>query len=106
MEGLLSAIIAAVSTIIVGVLTFVGVIVTNNKANRDMAYKVEAANKDMMHQLETTQAKSDVKLETLTEEVRMHNNFARRVPVIEERLNGIDDKFKVVNHRLSDLEQK
>ena len=42
---------------------------------------------------------TDYKIDKLTEEVRLHNDFARRIPVIEERL-------KVVNHRLDDLENK
>lgn len=46
-----------------------------------------------------TQAVTETKLEELTREVRMHNNFAQRVPVIEEQL-------KVVNHRIDDLEKK
>ena len=40
----------------------------------------------------------DVKLDTLTEEVRKHNNFAQRIPVIEEQI-------KVANHRIDDLEK-
>ena len=44
-----------------------------------------------------TQAVTDTKLEELTREVREHNNFARRVPVLEEQI-------KVVNHRIADLE--
>ena len=45
-----------------------------------------------------TQAVTDTKLEELTREVREHNNFARRVPVLEEQI-------KVINHRIADLEQ-
>ena len=44
-----------------------------------------------------TQAVTDTKLEELTREVREHNNFARRVPILEEQM-------KVVNHRIADLE--
>ena len=44
-----------------------------------------------------TQAVTDTKLEELTREVREHNNFARRVPILEEQM-------KVANHRISDLE--
>lgn len=47
----------------------------------------------------TAQAVTDAKLEALTREVREHNNFARRVPVLEEQL-------KSVNHRLGDLERE
>lgn len=47
--------------------------------------------------LKISQAKTDVKIEELTREVRAHNNFAQRMPVVEE-------KIKVINHRLDDLE--
>lgn len=45
------------------------------------------------------QAVTDTKLDELTREVRKHNNFAERMPVIEEQM-------KVVNHRIKDLEEK
>ena len=44
-----------------------------------------------------TQAVTDTKLEELTREVREHNNFAKRMPVVEEQI-------KVINHRIEDLE--
>lgn len=47
--------------------------------------------------IRTSQAVTDTKLEELTREVREHNNFARRMPVVEEQI-------KVMNHRVSDLE--
>ena len=43
------------------------------------------------------QAVTETKLEELTREVREHNNFARRMPVVEEQI-------KVINHRIEDLE--
>lgn len=46
-----------------------------------------------------TQAVTETKIEELTREVREHNNFARRVPVVEEQI-------KVINHRLRDLEHE
>ena len=61
--------------LITGGITLVGVLVSNGKA----------------------QAGTDTKLEELTREVREHNNFARRVPVLEEQM-------KVANHRIQDLE--
>jgi len=51
------------------------------------------------HKLETAQAVTDTKLEELTREVRKHNNFAERMPVLEE-------KITVANHRIDDLEEK
>lgn len=48
--------------------------------------------------LRTAQAVTDEQLRQLTREVREHNNFARRMPVVEEQI-------KVINHRLEDLEK-
>lgn len=50
------------------------------------------------HKLELAQAVTDTKLEELTREVRRHNSFAERVPVLEEQI-------KVANHRIEDLER-
>ena len=61
--------------LIPGGVTLVGVLISNQKS----------------------QAVTDTKLEELTREVREHNNFARRVPVVEEQINFI-------NHRIEDLE--
>ena len=76
-----------VSTAITGVLSLLGVLFTNIASNR----KIE-------HKLETQQAVTDTKIEELTRVVRMHNNFAQRVPVLEEQM-------KVANHRIEDLEK-
>lgn len=76
------------SAVITGGLALVGVIVTNMQSNK----KVE-------QRIATAQAVTDCKLEELTREVREHNNFARRVPVVEEQI-------KVINHRLQDLEHE
>jgi predicted ribosomally synthesized peptide with SipW-like signal peptide len=50
------------------------------------------------HQIQTSQAVTDTKIDELTREVREHNGFARRMPVVEEQI-------KVINRRLSDLER-
>lgn len=84
----MDAIIAAVASIVVGGLSLAGVIITNNSSNR----KVEA-------KITTAQAVTDCKIDELTREVREHNNFARRMLVVEEQI-------KVINHRIQDLEQK
>ena len=68
METILSAVIA-------GAVTLIGVLIANSR----------------------NQAVTDTKLEELTREVREHNNFARRVPILEEQM-------KVANHRIADLE--
>ena len=79
MEGIIAAIIT-------GVLSLIGVVISNL-----------AANAKMTKELEKAQAVTDTKIEELTREVREHNNFAKRVPVLEE-------KAKVADHRISDLE--
>jgi len=57
----------------------------------------KASNREIQHKLETQQAVFETKLDSLTSEVREHNNFARRMPVVEEQI-------KVINHRIGDLE--
>ena len=64
-----------VTALLTGGLTLLGVIISNNKH----------------------QAVTDTKVDELTREVRDHNNFARRIPVVEEQI-------KVINHRIGDLE--
>ena len=79
---------AIVVSIISGVFTLAGtiisVIVGFSKASQKAAIQ---------------QAVTDTKLEALTEEVRKHNNFAARLPVVEEQII-------VANHRIADLEEK
>lgn len=58
-----------------------------------------ASSKDVAHKLDTQQAVFETKLDALTSEVREHNGFARRMPVVEEQI-------KVINHRLEDLEHE
>ena len=67
MESIISAILA-------GAVTLIGVLIANGKS----------------------QAVTEYKIEELTREVRRHNNFAERVPVMEEQM-------KVVNHRLAEI---
>ncbi len=66
-----------VCALITGGLTLMGVLIANSK----------------------TQAVTEAKLDELTREVREHNSFAQRVPVIEEQI-------KVINHRIQDLEHE
>lgn len=68
--------ISFAGSVIVGILTLLGVLASNSKS----------------------QAVTETKLEDLTREVREHNNFARRMPVVEEQI-------KVINHRIDDLEE-
>ena len=72
--------------LITGGLSLIGVIITGMVTAR----KNETA-------MKISQAVTDTKIEELTREVRAHNNFAQRMPVVEEQI-------KVINHRLNDLE--
>ena len=72
--------------IITGVLSLVGVVLSNMAASR----KTEAS-------IRVSQAVTDTKIEELTREVREHNDFARRIPVMEEQI-------KSINRRVADLE--
>lgn len=65
------------AALITGAITLIGVLIANSKS----------------------QAVTETKLEELTREVRAHNNFAQRIPVLEE-------KMKVADHRIADLEEK
>lgn len=64
-----------IASFITGAITLLGVLIANGK----------------------TQAVMETKVDELTREVREHNNFARRMPVVEEQI-------KVINHRIEDLE--
>ena len=77
---------AIVVALITGGLSLAGVVITCAVTAR----KNETA-------MRISQAVTDTKIDELTREVRSHNNFARRMPVVEEQI-------KVINHRIGDLE--
>ncbi len=79
---------AVLTALITGGLSVVGVVITNLAANRKMQYEIKQ-----------NQAVTETKIEELTREVREHNNFAHRVPVLE-------NKVKVADHRLDDIEEE
>lgn len=68
--------------LIVGGLSLLGVILTNASSNKKVTNKIE-----------TVQAVTDTKIEELTREVREHNNFARRVPVLESQMQDISRRL-------------
>lgn len=65
-----------ITALITGSVTLIGVLIANGKS----------------------QAVTETKIDELTREVREHNNFAKRMPVVEEQI-------KVINHRIEDLEE-
>lgn len=76
------------ASLITGLLSLAGVMLSNLLSDRRRE-----------NTLRTAQAVTDEQLRQLTREVREHNNFARRMPVVEEQI-------KVINHRLEDLEKE
>ena len=83
-EGVIIAVISAVGSLIVGIVSAV--------------ISAKATGNDVQKKMEIAQAVTDTKLDELTREVRKHNKFAERVPVLEE-------KITFANHRIDDLEQ-
>lgn len=77
-----------ISSLITGGLALIGVVLTNISSNSKI-----------QNEMKVNQEVTGTKLEELTREVRKHNNFAERIPILEE-------KIKVINHRLDDLEEK
>ena len=78
---------AILVAIITGGLSLAGVVVTCLATAR----KTEKATA-------VAQAVTDTKIDALTREVRLHNGFAEKIPVMQEQI-------KVINHRVGDLEQ-
>lgn len=70
-----------VVAVITGLLTLVGTIIT-----------VVIGNNKSMAAMEKNQAVTDTKLDNLTEEVKRHNNFAQRIPVIETQIQNLDNR--------------
>ncbi len=90
-------------SIILALITLVGTIITVIATNNSMVAKLdkrsEMSDANIRAELQAHQGITDTKLDELTREVRMHNEFARRVPVLEEQM-------KVANHRIEDLEKR
>ncbi len=87
MNEIVIALIGAGASVIVGLFTLLGVVITNRNAKKEMIQKMEVA-----------QAVTDTKIEELTREVREHNNFAKRMPVVENEIKHIEEDI----HKLQD----
>ena len=77
---------AVLAAAVTGILSLIGTVIA-----------VLAANNKTNNKLEISLAVTDTKIEELTREVRLHNNFAQRMPVVEEQI-------KVINHKIENLE--
>lgn len=84
MEGIIAAVIT-------GVFSLVGIIVTVNKSNAKLMTELKA-------EQQKAQAVTDLRLDELTREVREHNNFAKRMPVVENEVQWIKEKIEYLHH--------
>ena len=78
---------AIIVALITGGLTLIGTIITGNRNARELD-----------HKLDKKQAVTDAKLEELTREVRAHNNFAQRMPVVESEIKGLKSTVSELQH--------
>ena len=79
---------AVIVALITGAISIIGTILT-----------VLTTSSKTQHKIDVQQARFEEQLKELTREVREHNNFAKRMPVVEEQI-------KVANHRIEDLERQ
>lgn len=82
---MVDGIINVLGAIFTGLISLVGVIITNSMSNKTIENK-----------LITSQAVTDTKIENLTNEVKKHNDFASRIPVIENRVDNIEKEIKEI----------
>jgi hypothetical protein len=94
---------AIIVALITGACAVIAQLIISKQSSKDLYAKLdkqsELADKDLDSKLQKWQAVTDIKIDELTKEVRSHNEFARRVPVLEE-------KMSVANHRIDSLERK
>lgn len=80
---------------ITAAFSLIGVIIANNRSNA----KIQG-------EIKTTQAVMNQEIKELTREVRQHNNFAQRMPVVENNIKHIENELKSITNRLNDLDKR
>lgn len=85
MNAVLPAIVAGVFSIIVALIA--------------ASSTAKSVSNNVIHQMQTAQAVTDTKIEELTREVREHNGFARRLPVVENEIENMKDKIKEIEKK-------
>ncbi len=68
-----------------------------------MIFSNMSSNKKIENNLNIQQAVTNTKIEELTREVREHNNFAKRMPVVEEKINAMNDRMNNVENRIDNI---
>lgn len=97
--------IGVIGSVIVGLLTLCGVIYQSRKNNDVLLTKLEKQSElsdaKLDAKLEKYQAVTDEKITELTREVRRHNNFAEKIPVMEAEEKRLNERIKVLENRAS-----
>ena len=93
---------AILTTIISGLLSLAGIIITvvatMRKSRDDMIAEIRRRSDDSDSKLDKELALLRAEVDELKREVRMHNNFAQRMPVMEEQINVLNREMKEVRH--------
>ncbi len=84
--------IGLVGTLITACGSIIAVILTNKSNNEKMLHQMEINQERVKAELEKAQAVTDTKIEELTREVRQHNNFATRIPVLESKIETLEKR--------------
>lgn len=99
METIISAGISTVGAIIICIITQV---VLANKQTAELRKDTTAQTSLLQGEINVIKVRMDV----LTEKVEKHNNFMERIAVLEREADVYEEKMKVANHRIDDLEQR
>ena len=83
---------AVIAAIITGICAVISQLLISRSSNKDILAKMHEETMANEAKIEKRQAITDTKLDNLTSEVREHNNFAKRVPVLEEKVANLERK--------------
>ena len=97
------ALIGLGGVVVVAIINIITTLISNRKQSEKTAAefdkRISLCEQAVNAKIDMQQAVVEVKIDTLTAEVREHNNFAKRMPVVEEQI-------KAANHRIDDLERR
>ncbi len=99
------AVVGLIGSIIVGILTLLGVVYQSRKSNDALFAKLdkqsEIADTKLEARLEKYMAVTDTKIDELAREVRKHNGFAEKIPVMEAEERRLNERIKALENRAS-----
>jgi HAMP domain-containing protein len=89
---------AIIIALITGGAAIIANVITSRKTSQEVAHNLEKNQLETAHKLEKQQAVTDTKIEELTREVRAHNNFAQRMPVVENEIEALKGTVNNLQH--------